>query len=1015
MAGHRKAEHRGCETACKSGIWEDNRRNNHLPLFNFNATNNRSNGKSRASWTCHLQLRHIAVAVCLGTLSLLPTVKVKAQSNSQSIYLQCLTNFETYAETVWHTSSTIPDSGYWGDGGSTGNGGIRGNSGIAVAYAVLCIALPNDPKFTNRLARVRQALNYDYNTHVTGSYDTTDGHPWGWSGDSTDWQTPEWSGSMGLACMLVQSNLPAPTIAGVRTVVVSEANHRASLAPLSGHVSDTQAESDAWQANILALAAAWMSTSNQSITWSNAAKNYLVNTYTIDQTTGDPFLSWLITTNLYDDWALENHGFFHPTYEMVAGMSAGDSMLMARMASPNIATSFQPFAGHNVVAVWTNILSGMIMDSGDFGYPDGLDWELHDYEQCSYITWMAAHFNDPVARWDDLRLAQLTRYRQIVNNNDTTAPGYYGAFVGASGGGFYREAVEARRVAISWLQWNFADYPTGPTNTLVPTLENLTDVAALSCRGTNGFVTISYGPQTNGSPARIMAVIEPPAAGFPSNTIVTTPRLPGIIGLGAMGSPTGGWLVNLTTNGNGFFAELQLTNGANGTTEVYFDNTGDCVGIIEVPSPAAGQVGSAAPSFSTGIENDPLCGGSRQLDWSNGSATITNRTGVSTNIANNWVSVSDYYGLTFGPGGYLNYTATKTYNRLGAAEDTLAFMPTNSLAPRYAVYFPGKSAQETSNLAAQVSWTFSGTNATLTFPANGGTAQISALVLPPPVNSGLSPYRLNIAGINASSSQAGYPPTNAADNNLSTFWVSYGTNAGQGPAPSHPEWLRVSFPRLCGVSEFQVAPRTLNGGYGPANVQLWLNGTPVTTNTMTATGTLDVKFSPPLYATNAELYITGSYDTGNTNSPRNVQVVELDFFERAQPGTFADWQLQNFTDAQLANSLFGAANADPDGDGVPNLLEFVVGGNPLTPDATNALVRASQLSAGQFAIQFQERNSLGNVVRQFQSSGDLLNWSNATPISISPLQNLGNKTIYQAVFPLGPTLRYFRLSYDVTN
>jgi hypothetical protein len=185
--------------------------------------------------------------------------QVSAQTSSQRIYLQCLTNFENYAETIWHTSGSIPDAGYWGDGGSTGNGGIRGNSGIAVAYAVLCVALPDDPKFTSRLSRVRQALNYDANTHVTGAYNTTSGNKWGWSGVSTDWQTPLWSGSMGLACLLVQSNLPAATVDGVRRVVVSEADHRAGIAPASGHVSDTKAEENAWQGNILALAAAWMS------------------------------------------------------------------------------------------------------------------------------------------------------------------------------------------------------------------------------------------------------------------------------------------------------------------------------------------------------------------------------------------------------------------------------------------------------------------------------------------------------------------------------------------------------------------------------------------------------------------------------------------------------------------------------------------------------------------------------------------------------------------------------------
>jgi hypothetical protein len=362
----------------------------------------------------------------------------------------------------------------------------------------------------------------------------------------------------------------------------------------------------------------------------------------------------------------------------------------------------------------------------------------------------------------------------------------------------------------------------------------------------------------------------------------------------------------------------------------------------------------------------------------------------------------------------LNYAATTTYNRLGAAEDTLAFYPTNSLTPRYAVYFPGKTALQTSNLAAQVSWAASGTNATLTFPANGGTVQVSAVVPPSLASLDYPPYELGITNVTASSSQSGYPPTNGVDNNLSTFWVSSGITAGQGPTPSHPEWLLVNFPRLCAVSEFQVVPRTDNGGYGPANLQLWLNGAPVTTNTMAATNTLDVKFSPPLYATNAELYLTGSYYRGNSSNPENVQVVEFDLYERAQPGTFGDWLLHYFTDMQLTNSAIGAAAADPDGDGVPNLLEFADGGNPLLSDATNAAVTGFYLG-GQMLFQFHERNALGNVQRQFQSSGDLLDWTNVAPASVNLLQNLGVSSLYEAAFPLQTVPQFFRICYSITN
>ena len=111
-----------------------------------------------------------------------PGAALSARADSQQTYLQCLTNFETYAESIWHTASysgAPADSGYWGDGGNSGNGGIRGNSGVAVAYAVLVLALPSDPRTATRLSRIRQALNYDAATHVTGANNTVNGGKWG--------------------------------------------------------------------------------------------------------------------------------------------------------------------------------------------------------------------------------------------------------------------------------------------------------------------------------------------------------------------------------------------------------------------------------------------------------------------------------------------------------------------------------------------------------------------------------------------------------------------------------------------------------------------------------------------------------------------------------------------------------------------------------------------------------------------------------------------------------------------
>src|ERR1035437_2029329 len=178
-----------------------------------------------------------------------------------------------------------------------GTGGLAQAVATAVSAATVAWRLPTRcwqrriqaiPKLVTRLSRIRQALNYNAGAHVTGTNVCTDGHQWGWSSaSSTDWQTPLWTGSMGLACLLVQNQLPASTVQAVQQVVASEATHRASIAPAPGHVSATTAEGKGWDSNVLALGAAWLSSNTNAALWLTAAKKYLANTYTVANTNGD--------------------------------------------------------------------------------------------------------------------------------------------------------------------------------------------------------------------------------------------------------------------------------------------------------------------------------------------------------------------------------------------------------------------------------------------------------------------------------------------------------------------------------------------------------------------------------------------------------------------------------------------------------------------------------------------------------------------------------------------------------
>jgi hypothetical protein len=134
----------------------------------------------------------------------------------------------------------------------------------------------------------------------------------------------------------------------------------------------------------------------------------------------------------------------------------------------------------------------------------------------------------------------------------------------------------------------------------------------------------------------------------------------------------------------------------------------------------------------------------------------------------------------------------------------------------------------------------------------------------------------------------------------------------------------------------------------------------------------------------------------------------------SQTALYNNWAASWFG-TNASNASIAGMNADPDGAGVPNLLEYAVGGNPLVAGATNATVQGWLFSPSQFSLRYLLRNPPNSVTAQFQSSGDLLNWSNTSPAAVNVLQNFGANSVYQALFPVQFSPQFFRLWYGVTN
>jgi hypothetical protein len=140
--------------------------------------------------------------------------------------------------------------------------------------------------------------------------------------------------------------------------------------------------------------------------------------------------------------------------------------------------------------------------------------------------------------------------------------------------------------------------------------------------------------------------------------------------------------------------------------------------------------------------------------------------------------------------------------------------------------------------------------------------------------------------------------------------------------------------------------------------------------------------------------------------------------ENGEQSPFEQWRIDNFEEDELQNEVVSGPFADPDGDGVANLLEFVLLGDPNTPTTATPPLVSVATHEGQnggetfLTLTFTRREELGDIVLQVQIAPEPGAWSNDA-VLVESASN-GNGTITETWRDTTPVAsaqrRFIRLS-----
>ncbi len=394
-----------------------------------------------------------------------------AEPQMKSDLLQMLANFATYLKNDFQECSA-PNSkneacGCFKGENTMGNDerGVRPNADLSMICAFLVkygkgkVTLPADVTWEQIEDMAMKSLVFAYSTHKANKLKVCSGNNY-WGSTSTSdavWESSLWAMSVAYSAFFQWDKLTDTQKDYIYKLLKAECNYELNRSIPTGYAGDTKAEENGWEADILAATLGLFPNDVLAPKWFARLREFAINSYSqkddaTDNTVIDPDYDTKKVKdlykgqNLYDDYTLQNHNYFHTSYQNVVIQELGEAALALKLFQQGLYGEEKWKTNalmHNNDKVMSEVLYWLALADGELAMPNGNDWSLFLYDQITSYSTNACFLRDPHA----LMLENLA-YKMIKARQSTTTDGSWllRADVGAR-----RMGVEAHRVMMTWL------------------------------------------------------------------------------------------------------------------------------------------------------------------------------------------------------------------------------------------------------------------------------------------------------------------------------------------------------------------------------------------------------------------------------------------------------------------------------------------------------------------------------------------------------------------------------------